>query len=175
MNNNVQNTSTWPTTFGAIGIVIGGLSLFGAFLSLSGMSEIEQLQTATPFSAGVLNEQISTLLDSSGPSQWVESIVSIVMILLSLVLIGAGMALQQRTFASRAILLYWAAIYVATTMASTIWTWAPRRDLIASSSEVKGIFVAHLVISLPLSLAFPTFLLWWLNRHHIRNETALWR
>ena len=165
----------WPTTFGALCIVVGGLSLFGGCLALSGMSEIEQLHTAIPFGRGELDEQLIADLAASAPPQWVGTFISIANIVLSIVLAGTGMALLQRAPRSRGILLAWASVYIVITIAGTVVTWMPRGDLIAASSDVKGMFLAHLVLSLPLYLALPTFLLWWLNRSHVRNEILLWR
>ena len=165
----------WPTTFGALCIVVGGLSLFGGCLALSGMSEIEQLHTAIPFGRGELDEQLIADLAASAPPQWVGTFISIANIVLSIVLAGTGMALLQRAPRSRGILLAWASVYFVITIAGTVATWMPRGDLIAASSDVKGMFLAHLVLSLPLYLALPTFLLWWLNRSHVRNEILLWR
>jgi hypothetical protein len=165
----------WPTTFGALCIVVGGLSLFGGCLALSGMSEIEQLHTAIPFGRGELDEQLIADLAASAPPQWVGTFISIANIVLSIVLAGTGMALLQRAPRSRGILLAWASVYIVITIAGTVATWMPRGDLIAASSDVKGMFLAHLVLSLPLYLALPTFLLWWLNRSHVRNEISLWR
>jgi len=164
----------WPTTFGALCIVVGGLSLFGGCLALSGMSEMEQLHTAIPFGRGELDEQLIADLAASAPPQWVGTFISIANIVLSIVLAGTGMALLQRAPRSRGILLAWASVYIVITIAGTVVTWMPRGDLIAASSDVKGMFLAHLVLSLPLYLALPTFLLWWLNRSHVRNETSLW-
>jgi hypothetical protein len=165
----------WPTTFGALCIVVGGLSLFGGCLALSGMSEMEQLHTAIPFGRGELDEQLIADLAASAPPQWVGTFISIANIVLSIVLAGTGMALLQRAPRSRGILLAWASVYIVITIAGTVVTWMPRGDLIAASSDVKGMFLAHLVLSLPLYLALPTFLLWWLNRSHVRNEILLWR
>ncbi len=165
----------WPTTLGALCIVVGGLSLFGGCLALSGMSEIEQLHTAIPFGQGELNEQLLKDLAASALPQWIGTVVSIVNIVLSIVLAGTGMALLQRAPRSRRILLVWAVMYIVITISSTVATWMPRRELVTESSDVKGMFLADLVISMPLYLALPVFLLWWLNRSHVRNEIAHWR
>ncbi len=139
------------------------------------MSEIEQLHTAIPFGKGELDEQLIGDLAASAPSQWVGTLISIANIVLSIVLAGTGMALLQRAPKSRGVLLVWAVVYIVITIVGTVATWLPRGDLIATSSDVKGMFLAHLVISLPLYLALPIFLLWWLNRSHVRNEISLWR
>ena len=175
MTNEAQNTTTWPSTVGGICIIVGGLSLFGGCIALTGMSEIEQLHTAIPFGKGELDEQLIADLAASASPQWVGTLISIANIVLSIVLAGTGMALLQRAPRSRRILLVWAGVYIVIMIAGTVATWMPRGDLIAVSSDVKGMFLAHLVISLPLYLALPTFLLWWLNRSHVRNEISLWR
>ena len=72
MTNDQQNTTMWPTTFGALCIVVGGLSLFGGCLALSGMSEIEQLHTAIPFGRGELDEQ---LIDADSENQTNDQII----------------------------------------------------------------------------------------------------
>ena len=175
MTPETQNTTTWPTTLGAACIVVGGLSLFGGCLALTGMSEIEQLHTAIPFGKGELDEQLVAALASSAPSQWIGTLMTVVNILLSIVLAGTGMAMLQRAPTSRVILLSWAVVFIAISIATTAVTWMPRWELVASSSDVKGMFIAHLVISLPLYLALPVFSLWWLNRSQVRNEIAHWR
>jgi hypothetical protein len=175
LTNEGQNTTTWPTTFGAVCIVVGGLSFFGGCLALTSMSEIEQLHTAIPFGKGELDEQLLVELASSAPPQWVETFMSIMNIVLSVVLVGSGMAILQRAPKARTILLLWAVIHIVITITNTIVTWQPRWELVSSYPDVKGMFAAHLVIYLPMYLVLPVFLLWWLNRNHVRNEISHWR
>ena len=53
--------------------------------------------------------------------------------------------------------------------------WLPRIDLAKENNEVLGMFLAQIMISMPLYLALPVFLLIYLNTEQVRNETSLWR
>jgi len=46
---------------------------------------------------------------------------------------------------------------------------------VQQSSEVQAMFLAQIVISMPLYLILPIFLLIYLNKNQARNEVALWR
>ena len=171
----LQYSATWPTTIGAVCIVVGGLSLFGGCLALTGMAEIEQLHTAIPFGDGELNEELVKQLKATEPTAWIANIASIVNIVFSIVLGGAGMALLQRAPKARVTLLGWSILYGLFTIGAAILNWAPRMELVSQNKEVEGMFLAQLVISMPLYLALPVFLLIFLNRKQTRNEVALWR
>jgi hypothetical protein len=85
------------------------------------------------------------------------------------------MALLQRAPSARKTLLVWSVFYLLFSIASTVANWAPRMELVQQNNDVKGMFLAQLVISTPLYLALPVFLLIFLNRKRIRNEIAFWR
>ena len=61
MTESPQTTETWPTTFGAVCTVVGGLMLFGGCLSYGGMSDLAQLHTAIPFGEGELSDAAGVL------------------------------------------------------------------------------------------------------------------
>ena len=96
-------------------------------------------------------------------------------ILFSIILVGAGMALLQRGLKARKILLLWSFFYTIFSIASAIANWTPRMELVSQNQEVKGMFLAQLVISTPLYLGLPVFLMIFLNRKRIKNEIVLWR
>jgi hypothetical protein len=170
-----QHSATWPTTIGAVCIVVGGLTLFGGCLALTGMAEIEQLHTAIPFGEGKLSEELAAKLKETEPAAWIASVATLLNIVLSVVLVGSGMALLQRAPKARVALLYWSVFYVLITIASAWLNWAPRMELVSQNSDVQGMFLAQLVISMPLYLALPVFLLIYLNLKQTRNEVANWR
>ncbi len=175
MTESVQHTATWPTTFGAVCIVVGGLSLFGGCLALTGMAEIEQLHTAIPFGDGELGEELLAKLDASAPPKWITSVAELLNIVFSVILIAAGMALLQRSPKAKKILLFWSALYIVFTIGVAVVNWIPRMDLVKQNTEVKGMFLAQIVISMPLYLVLPVFLLIYLNRKQTQNEVSLWR
>jgi len=175
LTENTQYTATWPTTFGSVCIVVGGLSLFGGCLSLTGMAEIEQLHTAIPFGEGELDSSLREKLELTAPSAALATILSLTNILLSLFLVFAGMSLLKRTPNSRKALLTWSFMYILYTFAAASINWLPRIDLAKENNEVLGMFLAQIMISMPLYLALPVFLLIYLNTEQVRNETSLWR
>ena len=61
------------------------------------------------------------------------------------------------------------------TFAAASINWLPRIDLAKENNEVLGMFLAQIMISMPLYLALPVFLLIYLNTEQVRNETSLWR
>ena len=95
-----QTTETWPTTFGAVCTVVGGLMLFGGCLSYGGMSNLAQLHTAIPFGKGELDERLLLQLQVASPAIWLIKIVQILSMLLSLFLLYQGMRVLQRNQAA---------------------------------------------------------------------------
>jgi hypothetical protein len=174
-NSALQYDATWPTTIGAVCIIVGGLSLFGGCLALTGMAEMEQLHTAIPFGDGELSEVLVEQLKATDPPSWVLNTASLLNIMLSVALIGAGMSLLQRAPKARKVLLCWSAFYIVFTVAAAVVNWSPRMELVNQNKEVQGMFLAQIVISAPFYLAMPIFMLIYLNRKQIRNEVALWR
>ncbi|MAI66503.1 MAG: hypothetical protein CMJ26_01330 [Phycisphaerae bacterium] len=173
--NELQYKATWPTTIGAVCIIVGGLSLFGGCLALTGMAEMEQLHTAIPFGDGELSEELVAQLKATDPAAWIEPTASYVNILLSIVLMGSGMSLLQRSPKARSVLLFWSVFFIVFTIAAAIVNWSPRMALVQQNKEVEGMFLAQIVLSTPLYLALPVFLLIYLNRKQTRNEVASWR
>jgi hypothetical protein len=175
LTESTQHTATWPTTIGAACIVVGGLSLFGGCLSFTGMSEIEQLHSAIPFGEGEMSEEVYVSLASHAPPAWVSSIASMLVILFSLTLIGLGVSLQQRDQRAVKRLIWWSVLYTTFTVAIVCINWVPRMDLVSEHSTVQALFLAQLIISLPLYLLLPVFLLIFLNCSKVYNELTLWR
>ena len=171
----IQNTATWPTTFGSICVVVGGLTLFGSCLSLSGMAEIEQLHTAIPFGEGEIGDALRGQLQETAPMSWVATLLSCLNILFSIVLTIAGMGLLQHAPKARVALLWWAGLYILLNIVGVIIHWVPRWELVQEHAEVQGMFLAQLVISTPLYLILPVFLLFFLNKNRIRSEVESWR
>jgi len=171
----LQYSATWPTTIGAVCIIVGGLSLFGGCLALTGMAEMEQLHTAIPFGEGELNEELIEQLRATAPAHWIATTASCLNIIFSIVLAGAGMALLQRAPKARITLLFWSLFYICFTVAAAVAMWFPRMRLVQENSEVEAMFLAKIVISAPLYLALPVFILIYLNRKQTRNEVASWR
>lgn len=175
MSEDIQHSATWPTTVGAFCIVVGGLSLFGGCLAFTGMAEIEQLHTAIPFGEGELSEELREQLRLTEPAKWITSIASTLNIVFSIVLAGAGMALLQRAPKAPITLVFWSVSYILFSICSAIVNWAPRMELVQQNKEIEGMFLAQIVISMPLYFALPLFLLIYLNRKQTRNEVASWR
>ncbi len=149
--------------------------LFGGCLAFTGMAEIEQLHTAMPFGEGEMSEELLEQLDATSPPIWLTSITSSLITILSLVLMYVGVGLLKRVPTARRALLVWSVLYVLTTIASAIINWLPRMHLVQENAEVHGMFLAQIVISMPMYLVLPIFLLIYLNKKQVRNEVALWR
>jgi hypothetical protein len=175
LSQETHNTATWPTTLGAVCIVVGGLSLFGGCLSLTGFAEIEQLHTAIPFGASEISEELLVKLDDTEPVRPISSIISGINILFSITLAIFGMWLLQQAPKARTALLWWAILYIPFTVAAVAINWLPRLDLVQENSEVQGMFLAQLLISIPLYLVLPVFLLIFLSNKKIRNKAGTWR
>jgi hypothetical protein len=56
-----------------------------------------------------------------------------------------------------------------------IINWTPRWELVQENSEVQGMFLAQLLISMPMYLILPIFLLIFLNKKQIQSEITTWR
>jgi len=175
LNQETENAITWPTTVGAVCVIVGGLSLFGACLSLSGMAEIEQLHTAIPFGDGEMNDALLGKLQATAPLQGVSNLISGLSMFFAIALTVFGLGLLQEHPCARRRLLIWSLLYIILTIGGVIINWAPRFDLIQENSEVQGMFLAQLLISMPMYLTLPVFLLVFLNKKQIRSEIATWR
>jgi hypothetical protein len=175
LNQEAENSITWPTTVGAVCVIVGGLSLFGGCLSLSGMAEIEQLHTAIPFGDGEINEALLEKLQTTAPLHGITNLFAGLSIFFAIALTLFGMGLLQEHPNARKRLLVWSVLYIILTIAGIIINWTPRWDLIQENSEVKGMFLAQLLISMPMYLILPFFLLIFLNKKQIRSEIASWR
>jgi hypothetical protein len=175
LNQETENAITWPTTVGAVCIIVGGLSLFGGCLSLAGMAEMEQLHTAIPFGDGEISEELLKKLQATAPLEGVANLFSGLNILFALALTVFGMNLLQEHPKARTRLFIWSALYILLTIAGIIINWTPRLPLIQENSEVQGMFLAQLLISMPMYLILPIFLLIFLNRKQVRSEIASWR
>jgi len=139
------------------------------------MSEIEQLHSAIPFGEGEMSEEVYEALASHAPPAWISSVTSMLVILFSLTLIGLGMSLLQRDKRAVKRLIWWSVLYATFTVASVCISWIPRMDLVSEHSAVQALFLAQLMIALPMYLLLPVFLLIYLNCSKVRNELTLWR
>ncbi len=175
MNQKTENSITWPTTVGAACVIVGGFSLFGGCLSLSGMAEMEQLHTAIPFGDGEISDALLEKLHATAPGQSIANLFSGLHILFAITLTLFGIALLQEHPKARIRLLIWSILYITLTIAGIIINWSPRWDLIQENSEVQGMFLAQLLISMPMYLILPMFLLIYLNKKQIRSQIASWR
>ena len=175
MSEDTQHSATWPTTVGAVCIVVGGLSLFSGCMALTGMSEIEQLHTAVPFGDGEISEKTAASLTATAPPAWISSVASLLVILFAISLVALGMSLLLRNPKGSFRLRGWSLLYIIFTFGAAAVQWVPRMGLVDTDSTVQALFLAQLTISLPLYLILPVFLLVYLNLKKIRNEVALWR
>ena len=165
----------WPTTVGAACVIVGGLSLFGGCLSLGGMAEMEQLHTAIPFGEGQLSEELRLKLQATAPNRVVTNFFSILNIIFAIALTLFGIGLLQQNPNARKRLLCWATTYIALMIGGVIINWTPRWELVQDNSEVQGMFLAQLLISMPMYLILPIFLLIFLNKKQIQSEITTWR
>jgi hypothetical protein len=175
LNEESVHSPTWPTTIGAVCVIVGGLSLFGGCLSLAGMAEMEQLHTAIPFGDGKISEELLLKLQATAPMQEIAILFSSLNILFAVAVTLFGMGLLQQHPKSQKALLWWSAIYICIRIAGVIINWMPRMQLVQENSEVQGMFLAQLLISMPMYLILPVFLLIFLNKKQVRSEIASWR
>jgi len=175
LNEESVHSLTWPTTVGAVCVIVGGLSLFGGCLSLAGMAEMEQLHTAIPFGDGKISEELLLKLQATAPMQEIAILFSSLNILFAVALTLFGMGLRREHPKSQKALLWWSAIYICIRIAGVIINWMPRMQLVQENNEVQGMFLAQLLISMPMYLILPVFLLIFLNKKQVRSEIASWR
>ena len=140
-----------------------------------GMSEIEQLHTAIPYGEGEMNELVRTQLLETAPSKGVVQLISGLLIFFAIVLIYLGIGLIQFSKQSIVLLKWWSICFIVLKLSTVALTWLPRGELIRDNSEIKGMFLAQLLISVPMYLILPIFLLIFLNKSHIKSEISSWR
>ena len=124
---------------------------------------------------GEMSEELLKKLQATAPLEGVANLFSGLNILFALALTVFGMNLLQEHPKARTRLFVWSVLYILLTIAGIIINWTPRLPLIQENSEVQGMFLAQLLISMPMYLILPIFLLIFLNRKQVRSEIASWR
>ena len=139
------------------------------------MAEMEQLHTAIPFGEGELSEELRLKLKETAPNNLLSNFLVILNICFAFALNLFGISLLQHNPNARNKLLYWATTYIVLLIGGVIINWFPRWELVQENSEIQGMFLAQLLISMPMYLILPIFLLIFLNKKQIRSEIATWR
>jgi hypothetical protein len=156
-------------------VIVGGLTLFGGCLSLTGMAELEQLHTAIPFGEGELSDELRKKLADTSPTAGVSNLISGLTLFFAVTLTFLGMGLLQHVPKVRSLLVWWSILYIILSLCSAVVNWLPRLALMKENSEVQGMFLAQLLISLPMYLVLPIFLIVYLNTNGVKSETGTWR
>ena len=149
--------------------------LFGGCLGLSGMDELQQLHTAIPIGEGEISDSLQSELIERGPPMWFSRLSNLVVVCLSLYLLMQGIFLIQRDPKVPKRLMIWSFCFIIFTILVVLMNWVPRWLLIASNSEVKAMFLAQLLIAMPMQLALPIGLIIFLNKQKVKADIAQWR
>jgi len=165
-------TAIWPTTFGAVGVVVGGLRCYGGCVAIGGLDPISALHTATQLPGG--DDPVLAALVEEGPPVALAMAMAGIESVMAIGLILASIALIQHRRTARRLLLWWSVAALALVVVATLVAWAPRWSLVGEHDAAEAVFVAWLVIKVPLTVALPIFLLAWLRRPSIRDEMARW-
>tara|TARA_Y100001968_G_C19134996_1_gene608617 strand:+ start:71 stop:598 length:528 start_codon:yes stop_codon:yes gene_type:complete len=169
------NQLQWVTVCGAICVIVGGLMLFGGCLGLSGMDELQQLHTAIPIGDGEMSDSLQAELIEHGPPMWFARVNSICVVCFSLFLLMQGIFLIQRDPKVPRRLILWSFCFIIFTFVVVLMNWVPRWLLVASNSEVKAMFLAQLLIAMPMQLALPVGLIIFFNKQKVKADIAQWR
>lgn len=165
-------TPIWPTTVGAVGVVVGGLQCYGGCVAIGGLDPISALHTATQLPGG--DDPVLAALMAQGPPTALAVTMGGIEAVMAIVLILASIALIQHRRGARRLLRCWSTAALALVVVATVIAWAPRWSLVAEHDAAEAAFVAWLVIRVPLTVALPIFLLAWFSRSSIRDEMARW-
>lgn len=165
-------TPIWPTTVGAVGVVVGGLQCYGGCVAIGGLDPVSALHTATQLPGG--DDPVLAALVEHGPPTALAVTMAGVECVMAIVLILASISLIQHRGIAGRLLLNWSAAALALVVVATVIAWAPRWSLVAEHDAAEAAFVAWLVMRVPLTVALPIFLLAWLRRPSIRDEMARW-
>ncbi len=149
--------------------------LFGGCLGLSGMDELQQLRTAIPIGKGEISDTLQAELAEYGPPMWFARISSIISVCFSLYLLMQGIFLIQRDPKVPKRLIFWSLFFISFTIVVVLMNWVPRWLLVASNSEVKAMFLAQLLIAMPMQLALPVGLIIFFNKQKVKADIAQWR
>ncbi|MEE2819411.1 MAG: hypothetical protein VX615_02245 [Planctomycetota bacterium] len=175
MSETETNQLQWVTICGAICVIVGGLMLFGGCLGLSGMDELQQLHTAIPIGEGEISDTLQLELIEHGPPMWFARLSSLIVVCFSLYLLMQGIFLIQRDPRVPKRLVLWSLCFIIFTIVVVLMNWVPRWLLVASNSEVKAMFLAQLLIAIPMQLALPVGLIIFFNKQKVKADIALWR
>ena len=149
--------------------------LFGGCLGLSGMDELQQLHTAIPIGEGEISGTLQSELIEHGPPMWFARLSSLIVVCFSLYLLMQGLFLIQRDPRVPKRLVLWSRCFIIFTIVVVLMNWVPRWLLVASNSEVKAMFLAQLLIAMPMQLALPVGLIIFFNKQKVKADIALWR
>jgi hypothetical protein len=176
----------WPKVVGIIGIVVGGVGGLGACcgvvgaLATSWLSKLAEGQPVPPGGGPSPAEAMQAMAKHQG------LIIALCVIALPIatMLIVGSVRLVRRRAGSPTLLLYWSAIKILETLGGTWAGFIMAKDQVqlakktaatpAAAEWAAKFATAQLVGGLVLGMALPIFLLIWLNRARIRDETAAW-
>tara|TARA_Y100000589_G_C27043559_1_gene584198 strand:+ start:373 stop:900 length:528 start_codon:yes stop_codon:yes gene_type:complete len=175
LNETETSQLQWITVCGAICVIVGGLMLFGGCLGLSGMDELQQLHTAIPIGEGEISDSLQSELIEHGPPMWFSRLSNLVVVCLSLYLLIQGIFLIQRDPKVPKRLMLWSFCSIIFTIVAVLMNWVPRWLLVTSTPEVEAIFLAQLLIALPMQLALPVGLIIFFNKQKVKANIAQWR
>jgi hypothetical protein len=172
--------STWPTVIGTISIVFGALgvlfSLCGAFGQMfmgSMMQGVGGQNTQT--------QQMADAIKAAAPYQLIAAILTLIPAVLLLI---SGIGLVQRRRYGARLSITWAVLRMVFGLAAAFVNVRAQQIIMQQVSSSGGptppsgmmLFTGlfGLVFGIAWAWAYPIFILIWLNRRVIKQETATW-
>lgn len=169
--------TSWPVTFGVAAIFFGVTGMMG---SLPAGCAGGLASSLLPAGSGDTSDTVRSM------THWF-AVGSLVSTILSIMLLAIGIGLCQRRAWSLRLMWIWSVLNLGITVVATVAAYilsrqflagfqAHSRDLMMSMSDadVRKVSAALAVAVLVVGWSSPVFLLIWLARPTIRQETAQW-
>jgi hypothetical protein len=164
---------TWPRVLGTIGVILA------AIIVVDQLDDLRVVGWTVEEWSSVLGPELGALVAASMPPALATLLSVAVTVALALMLGSGGLQLRRYHKRGAQRLVTWAWLAIVWTVASTgggLW-WFSRTTTGINTLAPGGwteAAVLGVLVALGLMLAFPVFVLLWMNRSDVQAEVARW-
>ena len=155
----------WATAIGLISTILASLFLVFMLIGLATRSVTSKLDLGTE----------TFNIEDCFPDWYAtyQTVIILLGIAFAALLLVCGIAALRKRAATRALHLVWAGIYIVVSVVQNVIE-ITYIDLSSASPTMRAVLVLGIIIMIPLSLAYPVFLLIWFNRAKIKQQISTW-
>jgi len=176
--------SSWPLALGIVAIIFGGGGLLVGCFGAAGLLFMDKVVELVEDSPG-MTELTTASLQAATQHKGLQLGLTGLGLILSLMLLLAGIGMLSRKRSSRTLSLAWSAmkmLFVPVHAGVAYYVGAPQLEAMQQDPNmaqlpqgfIQGALIGQTVFMVAWGWALPVFLLIWLNRAKIRAEVAAW-